>query len=70
MVMETIPQLRKLSAAKKRRLIEELIDDAYGEPVKEPKVKRALQQRLAHARRNPGTVKTWAEVKAGLRGGK
>jgi hypothetical protein len=70
MVTETIPQLKTLSAARKRRLIEELIAEAYGEPVKEPKLENALRRRLAHARRNPGTIKSWAEVKAGLRNAK
>ena len=70
MVTETIPQLKTLSAARKRRLIEELIAEAYGEPVKEPQLKRALQRRVAHARRNPETTISWSEVKAGLRKGK
>ena len=70
MVTETIPQLKSLSLAKKRRLISELLDEVYGEPVQEPELAEALAARLAHARRNPSSVRSWAGVKARLRGRK
>ena len=70
MVTETIPQLKSLSLAKKRRLIAELLDDVFGEQVREPELAGALAARLAHFRRNPDSARNWTEVKARLRGKK
>jgi hypothetical protein len=67
MVTETIPQLKSLSLAKKRLLISELLAEVYGEPVRDREVSDALSARLKHYRENPGTAKTWTEVKARLR---
>jgi len=68
MIADTIPQLKALSVSTKRRLIAELLDEIYGEPVREAALAKALDARRAHFRRNPGTAKSWAEVKARLRG--
>ena len=70
MVADTIPQLKSLSLTGKRRLICELLDEVYGEPVREPELAGALAARLAHARRHPSSVRKWADVKARLRGRK
>ena len=67
MVTETIPQIKSLSLAKKRALISELVGEVFGEPVQEPELADALETRLAHYRRHPGSARSWAEVKAGLR---
>jgi hypothetical protein len=67
MLAETIPQLKTFSVAKKRRLIAELIDEVYGEPVRNPSVAAALTARVDHYRRNPGSARSWATVKARLR---
>jgi len=64
MVGDSIPQLKKLSRAKKRKLIGELIDEVFGEPVRERVPSKALTARLDHYRRNPESAKTWASVKA------
>jgi len=70
MVTETIPQLKSLSLAKKRRLISELIDEVFGSPVREPELAGALAARMARYRRHPDTARTWADVKSRLRGRK
>ena len=67
MVTETIPQLKSLSLAKKRVLIAELLGEVFGEPVQEPELADALAARIAHFRRNPGSGRSWADVKAKLR---
>ncbi|HYR57997.1 MAG TPA: addiction module protein [Chthoniobacteraceae bacterium] len=67
MLTETIPQLKSLSLAKKRRLISELLDEVYGAPVTEPELANALGERLAKFRANPATARSWSEVKARLR---
>jgi expansin (peptidoglycan-binding protein) len=67
MVTETIPQLKTLSLAKKRRLIAELLDEVFGAPVQERTVAAALTARVAHYRRNPGSARSWAAVKTRLR---
>lgn len=67
MIAETIPQLKGLSLTKKRRLISELLDEVFGEPVREPELAAALAGRVAHFRKNPGSARSWASVKARLR---
>ena len=67
MVTETIPQLKRLSLAKKRKLIAELVDEVYGEPVKEVVLARALEARIDHYRQNPESARSWSAVKARLR---
>ena len=67
MVTETIPQLKTLSLAKKRRLISELLAEVYGEPVQEKAISDALEKRVEHYRENPASAKRWADVKARLR---
>ncbi len=67
MVTETIPQLKTLSLAKKRHLIEELIAEVYGEPVKDEPIASALAARVKHYKNNPESGKSWSEVKARLR---
>lgn len=68
MVTETIPQLKTLSLSKKRRLIEELMAEVYGEPVEAGPIASALSARLKHYENNPESAKSWSEVKARLRG--
>jgi hypothetical protein len=63
MIAETIPQLKTLPLDKKRRLIAELLDEVFGEPVRE----RALTARVAHFRQHPGSARSWASVKNRLR---
>jgi hypothetical protein len=70
MVTDTIPQLRSLSLAKKRLLISELVDEVFGGSVREPELAGSLAARLAHYRKHPQTARSWADVKAGLRGRK
>jgi hypothetical protein len=67
MVTETIPQLKLLSLAKKRRLISELLAEVYGDPVSDVELDKALAARVMHFRRNPGSARSWTEVKARLR---
>lgn len=67
MVSDAIPQLKTLSAAQKRKLVAELIDELWGEPVTDPKIVRALSVRLAHYRKNPQSARPWSEVKKRLR---
>jgi hypothetical protein len=67
MVADSIPELKNLSLAKKRRLIAELLDEVYGEAVTEPVVVKALEARMAHARRNPASVRSWEDVKVRIR---
>ncbi len=67
MLADSIPQLKTLSLAKKRKLISELVDEVFGEPVRERALSKALDARLEHFRRNPGSAKTWESVKARLR---
>ncbi|MEQ1860073.1 MAG: hypothetical protein ABMA13_09065 [Chthoniobacteraceae bacterium] len=67
MVTETIPQLKSLSLAKKRRLISELLDEVFGEPVREAELSDALAARVAHYHRNPRSARSWSAVKARLR---
>ncbi len=67
MVSETIPQLKTLSLARKRRLISELVDEVYGAPVRPGGVANALAKRMDHFRQHPNSGRTWAEVKARLR---
>jgi hypothetical protein len=67
MVTDTIPQLKALSLAKKRRLISELLDEVFGHPVREPELAAALAARIEHFRKNPGSARSWSAVKARLR---
>lgn len=67
MVTETIPQLRTLSLAKKRRLIAELVSDVFGNEVQEPELVSALAARVAHYRKDRRSARSWAEVKTRLR---
>ena len=67
MVGDSIPQLKKLSRAKKRELIGELVDEVFGEPVRERVLSKALSARLEHFRHNPKSAKTWESVKARFR---
>jgi hypothetical protein len=67
MVTETIPQLKTLSLAKKRRLIAELVDEVFGEPVQVTPLSQALAARVAHYHRHPDSARSWAAVKARLR---
>ena len=67
MIADTIPQIKTLSVARKRRLIAELLDELYGDPVREGELAKALAERTAHFRRNPGSARRWAKVKARLR---
>lgn len=67
MISETIPHWKKLSLAKKRRLISEMVDEVYGEPVQKADLADALQTRIDHYHRHPGSARTWVSVKARLR---
>ena len=67
MVTETIPQLKTLSLSQKRRLIAELVDEVYGEPVQEEELAEALEERVAHYRQHPASARSWSEEKARLR---
>lgn len=66
MVSDTIPQLKRLSLARKRRLISELVDEVYGDPVRRGGVATALAMRMDHFRQHPDTARSWTEVKARL----
>ncbi len=68
MVTATVPQLKTLSLSKKRHLIEELVAEVYGEPVKDEPIASALAARVKHFKNNPESGKSWAEVKARRRG--
>lgn len=70
MITDSIPQLRTLSLAKKRRLISELLDEVFGAPVIDPAVAAALAARVAHYRKDRRSARSWAEVKARLRRGR
>ena len=63
MITETIPQLKTLSLDKKRRLIAELLDEVFGEAVRERVLSAALTARVAHFRRHPGSARNWTSVK-------
>ena len=67
MVSETIPQLKTLSLARKRRLISELVDEVFGETVRRGAVANALGARIDHFRTNSDSARSWTEVKAKLR---
>lgn len=67
MVTDSIPQLKALSLAKKRRLISELIDDVFGQPVADRALAEALATRVEHYRKNPSSGRSWNAVKARLR---
>jgi hypothetical protein len=67
MVADSIPQLKSLSLAKKRRLIAELLDEVYGVPVEEREIVGALNTRVEHFRQNPGSARSWDGVKARLK---
>lgn len=67
MVADAIPQLKTFSVAQKRKLVAELIEELWGEPVTEPKLMRALSARLARYRKNPSSARPWSEVKKRLR---
>lgn len=67
MVSDAIPQLKKLSLARKRRLIAELVEEVYGEPVRGGAVSNALDARVKYFREKPDSARTWTEVKARLR---
>ncbi len=67
MVSETIPQLKTLSLASKRRLIHELVEQVYGEPVRRGGVADALEARVKHFRQKPGSARSWTAVKTKLR---
>jgi|GEM_PF-4985104 len=64
MLSKQIPQLKRWSLAKKQQLIEELIDEVYGEPVNEPEVVTALDARLKHFETHPQSATSWAEAAA------
>ena len=63
MITETIPQLKTLSLDKKRRLIAELLDEVFGEAVRERVLSGALTARVAHFRQHPGSARNWTSVK-------
>jgi hypothetical protein len=59
MMADSIPQLKSLSVAKKRRLIVELLDVLYGAPVKDRDVAAALGERGEHFRSTPASGRDW-----------
>ena len=69
MIAETIPQLKKLSTEEKLLLAGELWDEAAAlqdgwEP--DPEFVAGLQQQLEDYRRDPGSARTWDQVKANI----
>jgi putative addiction module component (TIGR02574 family) len=71
MIAEAIPQLKRLSTEEKLLLAGELWDEAAAlqdewEP--DPEFVAGLQQQLEEYRRDPGSARTWNQVKANILG--
>jgi putative addiction module component (TIGR02574 family) len=67
MILEHIPEARKLSSYDKRQLAEELLvaaDEEEGEVVVDPAILDLVDQRMADYAANPDAVSSWEEVRA------
>lgn len=71
MILDTLPELQRLSAAEKLLLVTELWDDLAAHPTEVPvsrEVIEELDHRLEAYRRDPNQVTTWEAVQRRLRG--
>jgi len=71
MILETIPEVRKLSAADKLQLASELWDDVAANPVEIPVPQEhiaELDRRMEAYRKNPEGVTTWEAIQRRLLG--
>lgn len=71
MILEQLPEVRKLPASVKRQLAEELLRDADGldEIEVDVAVMEVLEARLAEYARNPAAVTPWRELSHRVFGG-
>ncbi len=70
MIVETLPEVQRLTPEQKLLLAAELFEDATEciaeEP--DPEIVKALDQRLEEYQNNPGSASSWSAVKARILG--
>jgi putative addiction module component (TIGR02574 family) len=71
MILERIPDLRKLSAAEKLLLVTELWDDLAAHPTEVPVAREQiaeLDRRMEAYRRNPDQITSWEAIQERILG--
>ena len=71
MILETIPEVARLTSAEKLLLVSELWDDLAANPTEVPISRQAiaeLDRRMAEYRRDPSKTTTWDAIQKRLSG--
>jgi putative addiction module component (TIGR02574 family) len=69
MILEKVPEVKRLSVDEKWRLIDELWQELVPRAEHEPRAEivELLEARMAEYRQNPALASPWSEVKSRLR---
>lgn len=68
MILDQIPEVKRLSADEKWRLIDELWEELVPKDTEaRPEMVALLEARMAEYRENPALGSSWSEVKARLK---
>ena len=68
MILESLPEVQRLSAEEKRQLADELLDEIEGgnhERLK-PEIVALLNKRLEEYRQDPSSARPWTEVRESI----